>query len=106
GAETMHGVFDNQGTLSFNYPNQLGFRMAVQMRIELRDNIFLNHYGLIGYNRNRKLQCLHVIMGLVKLLYKCTDLDSIYANLWQYWLKYGDAGLKIGKAGPVTGIVD
>jgi len=57
--EGMHGVVCNQRALSFNNPNQLCLLMPMQIRIEMREPVFLYGDSFVGRNGYSKLKCPH-----------------------------------------------
>ncbi len=60
--ERMHGVFRYKCAFTPYDPNQLGFFMAMQVGIELWNDIFLHGHGFIGHDWDGELKCFHIPM--------------------------------------------
>lgn len=63
-AECVHIIFGNQGSLSLLDPGQLDLLMTVQMRIKVRELIFLHDDSLVMWHRNGELQYFHLCIVL------------------------------------------
>jgi hypothetical protein len=63
-AEGIHIVLGHEGPFSLLDPGQLDLFMAVQMRIEMREHIFLDDDRLIARHGDGELQYFHRPMNL------------------------------------------
>lgn len=59
GPEGMHIIFRYQGPFSLLDPGQLDLLMAVQMRVKVRELIFLHDDSLVMWHWNSELQYFH-----------------------------------------------
>ena len=82
GSEAVHIVFRYYRAFSFLNPGQLYFVVAMQVRIKIRQRLFLNNDRLIDRNRDRKLQDFH-IRNFINII---PIINSKYLKSFISWL--------------------